>query len=328
MDLIQSNGQPQYGRFNAVPTRIDYQLFHYKTQKGIELIGWRKRLKYKKFKFCSIQHQHYTIGIAIADLAWAGYGLIYVYDHESGEILEWQGTTLLARNTQLDEQPLFNHSEFQKSLFELTIDHANGVRYIRVTKYGEIKLSARIFCAGTDPLSTCSPIADNGWLYTQKLTTLGCEGYFINKQGQMIQFDAKSFASLDDTCGFFQPDTAWYWLSANFWSQDQHRVGINLAAGDYSNCENSIWLDGVLYPLNDVIFEKNQTQQWRVSSTDGHVDLTITPQWSRTEKVNFRFSGSQFQQWQSKISGYIRIQNRVIELNAEYALFEQHAPKL
>ena len=59
MDLIQSNGQPQYGRFNAIPTRIDYQAVQYKTEQGVELLGWRKRLKYKKFKFCSIQHQHY-----------------------------------------------------------------------------------------------------------------------------------------------------------------------------------------------------------------------------------------------------------------------------
>jgi hypothetical protein len=326
MDLIQSNGQPHYGRFNTIPTRIDYQCFQYKTKQGTELLGWRKRLKYKKFKFCSIQHQHYSIGVAIADLAWAGYGLIYVYDHQTGEVLEWQGTTLLARNTQLDEQPLFNHSEFQKSPFALSIDHANGVRYIRVTKYGEVKLSARIFCAGTDPLSMCSPVAENGWLYTQKLTTLGCEGYFMNKKGQTIQFDAKSFASLDDSCGFFEPETTWFWLSSNFWSQD-HRIGINLAAGDYRHCENSIWLDGVLYPIPEVVFEKVAEHSWRVYAIDGSLDLNIITHWSRAEKVNFRFSGSQFQQWQSKISGEIRLAEQVIELNAEYALFEQHGRK-
>lgn len=39
------------------------------------------------------------------------------------------------------------------------MQHANGVRYIQVTKYGEIQLKARIFCAGTDALSLCSPTA-------------------------------------------------------------------------------------------------------------------------------------------------------------------------
>lgn len=328
MDLIQSNGQPQYGRFDAIPTRINYQLFQYKNEQGFELLGWRKRLKYKKFKFCSIQHQHYSIGFAIADLAWAGYGLIYVYDHQTGEVLEWQGSTLLARNTQLDEQPLFNHSHFQKSPFELTIDHAHGVRYLRASKYGEVKLSARIFCAGTDPLSTCIPVAKNGWLYSQKLTTLGCEGHFVDKKGKMIQFDAKTFASLDDTCGFFKPETSWFWLSCNFWLNGQHRVGLNLAAGDHSQTENSLWLDGVIYPLAEVMFEQLDAKQWRVRSIDGQVDLIIYPQWARSEKFNFRFSGSQFQQWQSKISGSIRLAERVLEWDAEYGIFEQHARKL
>ena len=66
MDLIQSNGQPHYGRFNALPQNIDVQKYQYKTPYGEVLEGWRKRLKYKKFKFCSIQHEYYTIGIAIA----------------------------------------------------------------------------------------------------------------------------------------------------------------------------------------------------------------------------------------------------------------------
>lgn len=324
MDLIQSNGQPQYGRFNTIPTRINYQQFTYKNSHGIELLGWRKRLKYKKFKFCSIQHQHYSIGLAIADLAWAGYGLIYVYDHLTGDVLEWQGTTLLARNTQLDEQPLFNHSEFQKSPFEFKIDHVNGVRYLRVSKYGEVKLSARIFCAGTDPLSTCSPVGQRGWLYTQKLMTLGCEGYFINKAGQRVEFDAKTFASLDDTCGFFKPETAWSWLSCNFWSATQQRVGINITAGENSHCENSLWLDGVLYPITDVVFEQQAEHAWRIYSTDGCLDLTLHTQWRRSDKINFRFSGSQFQQWQAQISGAIRIAGQVIQLSAEYGVFEQH----
>lgn len=328
MDLIQSNGQPQYGRFNAIPTRIDYQAVQFKTEQGIELLGWRKRLKYKKFKFCSIQHEHYSLGIAIADLAWAGYGLIYLYDHQSGEVLEWQGSTLLARNTQLDEQPLFNQSYFQKSPFELTIDHANGVRYIRVTKYGEVRLSARIFCAGTDPLSTCHPVGQHGWLYTQKLTTLGCEGYFINKKSQAIQFDAKTFASLDDTCGFFKAETTWFWLSCNFWWQDQHRVGLNLSQGEQPSTDNSIWLDGVLYAMGEVVFEPLDEENWHVYSQDGRLNIRIETHWTRSEKINFRFSGSQFKQWQSKLTGQIKVNEQVIDLNAEYAIFEQHARKL
>lgn len=48
-------------------------------------------------------------------------------------------------------------------------------------------------------------------------TTLAVEGFFINKKKQNIEFNEKSFASLDDTQGFLRPETAWFWLSCNFW---------------------------------------------------------------------------------------------------------------
>ena len=329
MDLIQANGQPHYGRFSELPKKIDYQAYQYKSPYGEVLSGWRKRLKYKKFKFCSIQHEHYTIGLAIADIAWAGHGFVYIYNHMTGEVQEWNAINFLSRNTVLDEQPLFNQSFFEKSPFQIEIQHANGVRYIRVTKYGEIKLSARIFCAGTDPLSMCSPTGINGWTYTQKLTTLGCEGYFVNKTGQTIQFHERTFASLDDTCGFLRPETAWFWLSCNFWDTEDRRVGLNLASGvneSFGN-ENCLWINGVLYPLTDVLFQPEDDCSWSIRSLDHRLNLTVSTGWRRYENLNLRLVGSQFSQWQAKISGTIQQDDTEIILLNEYGLLEQHYAK-
>ncbi|WP_180037445.1 DUF2804 domain-containing protein [Acinetobacter sp. YH12127] len=329
MDLIQANGQPHYGRFSELPKKIDYQAYQYKSPYGEVLSGWRKRLKYKKFKFCSIQHEHYTIGLAIADIAWAGHGFVYIYNHMTGEVQEWNAINFLSRNTVLDEQPLFNQSYFDKSPFQIEIQHANGVRYIRVTKYGEIKLSARIFCAGTDPLSMCSPTGINGWTYTQKLTTLGCEGYFVNKTGQTIQFHERTFASLDDTCGFLRPETAWFWLSCNFWDTENRRVGLNLASGvneSFGN-ENCLWINGVLYPLTDVLFQHEDEDLWSIRSLDHQLNLTVSTGWRRYENLNLRLVGSQFSQWQAKISGTIQQDDTEIILLNEYGLLEQHYAK-
>lgn len=329
MDLIQANGQPYYGRFSELPKKIDYQAYQYKSPYGEVLSGWRKRLKYKKFKFCSIQHEHYTIGLAIADIAWAGHGFVYIYNHMTGEVQEWNAINFLSRNTVLDEQPLFNQSFFEKSPFQIEIQHANGVRYIRVTKYGEIKLSARIFCAGTDPLSMCSPTGINGWTYTQKLTTLGCEGYFVNKTGQTIQFHERTFASLDDTCGFLRPETAWFWLSCNFWDTEDRRVGLNLASGvneSFGN-ENCLWINGVLYPLTDVLFQPEDDGSWSIRSLDHRLNLTVSTGWRRYENLNLRLVGSQFSQWQAKISGTIQQDDTEIILLNEYGLLEQHYAK-
>lgn len=330
MDLIQSNGQPRYGRFKDLPTAIDVNQYVYKTPYGKTLTGWRKQLKYKKFKFCSIQHEQYTIGIAIADIGWAGHGFIYIYDHANNEVLEWNANTILGRGTVVDEQPLYSQSYFTKSPFEFEMQHANGVRYIQVTRHGEEQLKARIFCAGTEPLSLCSPNGINGWTYTQKKTTLAVEGFFINKNKEIIDFNEKTLASLDDTCGFLRPETAWFWLSTNFWDKNGQRVGINLASGvneSFGN-ENCLWVNGVLYPLSDVLFEKLDENVWSIRSLNQKLQLVVETGWRRFENLNLRLVGSQFSQWQSKVSGTIETETgEIIELEYEYALLEQHYAK-
>ncbi|WP_343681840.1 DUF2804 domain-containing protein [Acinetobacter baylyi] len=330
MDLIQENGQPRYGRFSQLPTAIGLDRYIYKSPYGKIEKGWRKKLKYKKFKFCSIQHQHYSIGLAIADIGWAGHGFFYVYDHAKHQVQEWNAIHAFARKTCVDEQPLFNQSYFYKSPFELDIQHANGVRYLRVTKYGEILLSARIFCAGTEPLSLCSPNGINGWTYTQKKTTLGVEGYFTTKQGEMIEFNETSLASLDDTCGFLRPETAWFWLSSSFWTDHGDRIGINLASGvneSFGN-ENCIWINGILHPIADVLFERQDKNHWVIRSLDHKLELHVETGWRRYESINLRMVGSQFSQWQAKLTGKILLdENKTVVLNQEYALLEQHYAK-
>lgn len=329
MDLIQENGQPRYGRFKELPTSIDVQRYIYKTPYGDVLKGWRKRLKFKKFKFCSIHSGQYSVGIGIVDVAWAGHCFLYIYDHQTQEVLEWTANNILLRQTVIDEHPLFNRSYFKKSPFLVEIQHANGVRYITVTKHGEIKLSARIFCAGTEPLSMCSPNGINGWTYTQKLTGLTCEGFFLNKAQKIIQFNDRTLASLDDTCGFLRPETAWYWLSCNFWDSEGRRIGINLSSGineSFGN-ENSLWINGVLYALTDVIFQQEDDHRWMISSLDGRLNLTVQTSWRRYENLNLRLVGSQFSQWQTRISGSVHLSNTDIIFVNEYGLFEQHYVK-
>ncbi|MDQ9009932.1 DUF2804 domain-containing protein [Acinetobacter gerneri] len=330
MDLIQYNGQPRYGRFEHIPTSINVEKYIYQTPYGKVLTGWRKRLKYKKFKFCSIQHGDFSIGVAIADISWAGHGFIYIYDHATQQVLEWNANTFMGHNTVVDEQPLFNQSHFEKSPFHIEMQHANGVRYIRVTKHGEEKLKARIFCAGTQPLSLCSPNGINGWTYTQKKTTLAVEGFFVDKQKNKIDFNEKTLASLDDTCGFLRPETAWFWLSCNFWDAEGNRIGLNLASGvneSFGN-ENCLWFNGELYPVADVLFEKHDEQHWVIRSLDDRLHLMVETGWRRFENLNLRLVGSQFSQWQAKVSGTIQNeQGEKIQLNREYALLEQHYAK-
>lgn len=153
---------------------------------------------------------------------------------------------------------------------------------------------------------------------------------FINKQNQVVQFDEKTFASLDDTCGFLRPETAWFWLSCNFWDEQGRRIGLNLASGvneSFGN-ENCLWINGVLFPLTDVLFEKVNDELWQISSLDQKLNLQVHIGWCRYENINLRMIGSQFNQWQAKISGTIEHETTdIIYCKEQYGLLEQHYAK-
>jgi hypothetical protein len=330
LELIQSNGQPRYGRFDQVPSEINLDDYRYKTPYGDVRTGWRKQIKYKKFKFCGLQHQQYSIGVAIVDLSWAGHGFYYVYDHLSEKVVEWNAIQPLGLKTQLDEQPLFSQSYFKKSGYEFEMQHANGVRYIQVTKKGQIQLKAQIACEGTEPLSMCSPTGINGWTYTQKQTALTVEGFFIDPNQQRVEFNAESLAALDDTCGFLRPETAWFWLSCQFRDEQNRRIGLNLASGvneSFGN-ENALWVDGKIYPLTDILFEQQSDKAWSIRSLDERLNLVVETAWCRFENLNLRLVGSQFNQWQAKVSGTIdQVNIDTVQLKNQYGLLEQHYAK-
>ena len=329
MKLIQDNGQPRYGRFDQIPSQINLDDYTYKTPYGDVLTGWRKQLKYKKFKFCGLQHEHYSIGVAIVDLTWAGHGFFYVYDHASKKVVEWNAIQPLALNTQVDEQTLHSKSYFKKSGYQFDMQHANAVRSIQVTKNGEVLLKAQIACAETEAMSLCSPNGINGWTYTQKQTTLPVAGFFISPNKQRIEFDAQSFAALDDSCGFLRPETAWFWLSCQFRDEQGWRIGLNLASGvneSFGN-ENALWVDGRVYAVSDILFQQQSDTVWLIRSLDERLNLQVETGWCRFENINLRLVGSQFNQWQAKVSGTIQHDQQQIQLDNEYAILEQHYVK-
>ncbi len=153
--------------------------------------------------------------------------------------------------------------------------------------------------------------------------------FFTNKAGQIIQFNERTLAALDDTCGFLRPETAWFWLSCSFWDAQGKRIGLNLASGvneSFGN-ENCLWVNGKLYTVSDVLFQMEEEGRWSIRSLDERLNLTVTTGWRRFENLNLRLVGSQFSQWQAKISGTIQQGDQEIVLLNEYGLLEQHYAK-
>lgn len=100
--------------------------------------------------------------------------------------------------------------------------------------------------------------------------------------------------------------------------------GVNESFGN----ENCLWVNGVLFPLTDVLFEKINDEKWKISSLDQKLNLEVHIGWCRYENINLRMIGSQFNQWQAKITGTIEHEAiDTITCNEQYGLLEQHYAK-
>lgn len=92
--------------------------------------------------------------------------------------------------------------------------------------------------------------------------------------------------------------------------------------------ENCLWINGRMYPLADVLFEVTDENHWSIRSLDNRLNLVVETGWRRYENLNLRMVGSQFSQWQSKITGQIETEDQgMIHFDQQYGLLEQHYAK-
>lgn len=325
MQLIQDNGHPHFGRFEQAPTLFNIQEY----DNPFLSKAWRRKLRFKKFSFVGIQHQHYTIGLAIVDLAWAGHGFYYCYDRKNDRFIDLHGLQPFARKTQLQTLDRMQNASFFKHYnLQIELKEQGDQRQIQVTRKGATLCQANIKRVQTEPLYMCSPTGIRGWTFTHKSMALKVSGHFYDAEGSQIFFDDKSLASLDDSCGFLRPETEWFWLSSQALINGQ-KIGINLASGVNESCgnENCLWIDGTIYPLNDVIFQQQGDNLWKIFSLDGAIVLRVTTAWRRYENTNLIITASQFSQWIASIDGRLKTVDQSVTFHHVHAVLEQHYAK-
>jgi hypothetical protein len=325
VNSLFEQGRPKYGRFEQAPQQININEFVYSSAFGRQITGLEKKLRYKQFQFISINNQDVMIGLAVADLAWAGHAFFYCYDKRSNQVIEHSFIQPLAYNTIINNQQK-GETFFSKNNFIIHIRRLANKRKILVKQDKEILLDVVLDLKNQQPLVMCTPTGATGWTYTQKMTYINVRGK-ASIAGQFVDItDAGFKAALDETCGMLRMETAWHWLSLSGQSTNGSAVGINLATGvnETASTENSLWLNGALQELPPVLFEQTAEDEWRIYSLDKSVNLTAKTGWRRHESKNFFIVASQFSQWVSEISGTIQLCDESIEIQSQLGLVEQH----
>ena len=274
---LMQDGQPLFGRWPRPPKHINAQDFDQVTAFGQPVSQLRRYLSFKQFRFLSINSADLMIGLAMVDLAWAGHGFFYVYDHRSGRRLSIAHTQPFAYLTRLNPSPYYGTSDFRSQPLSIEINQRQAKRRVRVWQQQRLRLDVTIDQRACQPLALCSPTGATGWSYTQKSTAMPMIGMLDWGGHQLDLGTADWLAATDDSCGVLRYVTAWHWLSLSARLPDGRVLGLNLASGvnDGFGSENTVWLDGQPVELPPVLFRRIDAETWQIGSADGQLQVQV-----------------------------------------------------
>lgn len=324
---LMQDGQPVFGRWSRPPKHINYKDFDQMTPFEQPASRLRRHLGFKQFRFVSLNSEHLMVGLAMVDLAWAGHGFLYVYDHRSGRRVSVEHTRPLAYHTRLNPSPYYGTSDFRSKRLTLEINQRQAKRRVRAWHQRRLCLDVTIDQRACQPLALCSPTGATGWTYTQKATAMPMVG-MLDWEGYQFDLSGQEWsAATDDSCGVLRYVTAWHWLSLSAQLQDGRRFGLNLATGvnDGFGTENTGWLEGQPFELPPVLFSRLDAETWQIDSADGRVALSVRTYGCHQDSTNALLVASHFRQWVGLVSGEVVLPDgQIVALQGKLCLLEKH----
>jgi hypothetical protein len=284
----------------------------------------------KRWHYVSIGGPRVLLAAVVADLGWAATAWAYVFDRGAKKLLvdsSFMGVPKVTHRVAQSAGP-GACTTFQGLGASLRIERPAGSSEWRVLGQGPqgFSLDATLDAAAAPPtLLAIAPIEGGVANATHKTVNLMARGQ-VRAAGQAFDLEGH-FGGLDHTSGLLARDTSWRWASAA-----GSRVGLNLVEGFNGPVENAVWIDGKLHPVGEAVFEFDKADHlrpWRVTTRNGTVDLTFTPEGARREDKQLYVAQSWYVQPVGTFSGTVRAAPgaAAIEVNGLPGVTEDHVAK-
>jgi len=314
MKLINDKKQPRLGVIDQIVDKVNYMDFDLRTPMDRVVSKLGRHLRFNQFQFIGIANKELISGIAIVDLKWVSNAFVYIYDLKLNKLTEvslLHPFSLGITQSLCPDLGIARFSHFG-DVVEISSHLSGQVKKVRVSLKQKIEMQIQITAPDSfTPLRVCSKAGYDGWVYTQKAAGLLATGH-VRANGKNYQLNENdTLASYDWSCGFMRRETSWNWACLSGRLSDGRSLGLNLAAGvnETGVTENAIWVDGRFIKLGLAQFEFNRydsEQPWKVTTSDGQVDLMFYPEGSRVEKTNILILASNFKQIFGRFKGIIK----------------------
>ena len=309
------NARPRFGFFDDA-VEVNLEDYQHITVRGKKAGPWASWVGYKRFQYFGILSNGVLAGCAIAHLRHTAVAFVYVYTPKDGMLFEKTYRAPLGIGCNLSDSPLNGVSQFNFGRVKIALGYENGPRAksLSVDVPGKLKIDASFdeTAANFDPMSLCTRIGRNGWVYAHKVAAVQAAGH-IECAGQQFDLPAhNAYAHHDFSAGYMRRETFWNWACFSGQDAQDKPVGLNVSCGvnETSYSENCYWHEGKLYPLGLCQFEYNWNapadHPWKVTNQDRRLQMDFKPEGLHSEKLNLGLVGGDFKQIFGRFNGRIR----------------------
>jgi uncharacterized protein DUF2804 len=304
-NLVNQEGIIDFGIYKEPVETLNYKEYRLETPMGLRIPGFLKNVKFNQFHFFGLIGPDIMAGMAVVDLKFLANGFFYIYDRKTGDLLETKKLAPSCSKVNIAPFPEQTDSYFRSK--SLTIE-LNGNRIFAKGKNISVDLEIKPSLA--EPLRICTRAGYRGWVFTRKASPLEVSGK-AELNGRSIEISSPSYLGLTDwTGGYMRKYTYWNWASSAHTLEDGRRFGMNLACGvnETSFTENAFWIDDQMTKIDSskFVFDiKDPDSKWYITSNDGKIDLTFSPESQRGEKIYALAIASRFTQFMGTFDGKI-----------------------
>jgi len=328
--LIGLSGLPAFGVYGGAVRRLNLEDFDFTSiRRGLPCrIRKLARLYLKRWHYVGVVHPNFILGAACVDLSYMGNVFVYLFDRRTRELYPFETLLALSRGLELAESAVTGTTRFRTTGLDLTFDQARMPNTVRIRAQERLLADVSLDSSGMSPLSCITRIGLGGFNYTHKLAGIPAQGE-VEIDGRRFNAEG-SWAVVDFTAGIPARETFWNWASGGGRCESGRLFGINLAAGinETGFTENAFWLDGRMHKVDAVHFDYDRRdlmrRPWRITSSDGKIDLTFAPEDRRAAKVNALVVASAFQQPFGSFSGVLRAEQAEERVAEGYGFVEEH----
>lgn len=313
--LIGGDGRPRFGVFPGAVREVNVADYRHRTAMGSDAGRMARWLGFKQFQYFGIISDAALFGCALANLRTLGLAFVYLHVPGRGMVVERSVRTPLGLGLELSRSPIAGTSRMRAGSLDVTFGYQETPRRktMRVVLGSKLVVEAAIdeSAADFEPMSLCTRIGRNGWVYAHKVAGVPVTGTIRHGDAIIDLASVRAYAHHDFSAGFMRRETFWNWACLSGETLDGRPVGLNVSCGvnETSFSENCFWLDGRLHTLGLCHFTYDwdrPMEPWRVTSNDGRLDLTFVAEGQHAERLDLGLAASDFKQIFGRFSGTLR----------------------